>query len=103
MTSTCLLYTSEPEEGELHFGWIRRIIDKLYESGIYTILATPTGAMPNWMTAKSEEVRQMSPEGVRNLPGRRHNFCYTSPIMRKKMKKINHEPVSYTHLYYVIA
>lgn len=81
----------EPEEGEFHFGWIRRIIDKLYENGIYTILATPTGAMPNWMTAKYEEVRQMSPEGVRNLPGRRHNFCYTSPIMRKKMKKINHE------------
>lgn len=52
----------EPEEGEFHFGWIRRIIDKLYENGIYTILATPTGAMPNWMTAKYEEVRQMSPE-----------------------------------------
>lgn len=78
----------EPEEGEFHFGWIRRIIDKLYENGIYTILATPTGAMPNWMTAKYEEVRQMSPEGVRNLPGRRHNFCYTSPIMRKKMKRL---------------
>ena len=43
------------------------------------------------MTAKYEEVRQMGPDGVRNLPGRRHNFCYTSPVMRKKMKKINHE------------
>ena len=47
--------------------------------------------MPHWMTAKYEEVRQMGPDGVRNLPGRRHNFCYTSPVMRKKMKKINHE------------
>ena len=81
----------EPEEGEFHFGWLRRIIDRLFENGIYTILATPTGAMPHWMTAKYEEVRQMGPDGVRNLPGRRHNFCYTSPVMRKKMKKINHE------------
>ena len=81
----------EPEEGEFHFGWLRRIIDHLFENGIYTILATPTGAMPHWMTAKYEEVRQMGPDGVRNLPGRRHNFCYTSPVMRKKMKKINHE------------
>lgn len=63
----------------------------MFENGIYTILATPTGAMPHWMTAKYEEVRQMGPDGVRNLPGRRHNFCYTSPVMRKKMKKINHE------------
>lgn len=81
----------EPEEGEFHLGWLEKIIDRLYENGIYTLLATPTGAMPHWLTSKYEEVRQVQADGVRRLAGRRHNFCPTSPVMRKKMKKINHE------------
>ena len=36
----------EPVEGEFHFEWMEKIIDRLYENGISTILATPTGARP---------------------------------------------------------
>ena len=32
----------EPVEGEFHFEWMEKIIDRLYENGISTILATPT-------------------------------------------------------------
>lgn len=28
----------EPKEGEFHFEWLKKIMDSLYENGIYTIL-----------------------------------------------------------------
>ena len=76
--------TLEPEEGNYQFDWLEEIIDNLYREGIYTVLATPIGAMPRWLTEKYEEVLQVRENGVRNLHGARHNFCYTSPIMREK-------------------
>lgn len=79
----------EPEEGVYDLDWLGNIIDRLYESGIYTILATPTGALPHWMSEKYEEVRQMLPGGIRKDPGMRHNFCPSSPVMRTKMRGIN--------------
>lgn len=42
----------EPQEGNFQFGWLHDIMDKLYENGIYTVLATPTGARPAWMDGK---------------------------------------------------
>lgn len=79
----------EPEEGRYELDWLETIIQNLYDNGIYTILATPTGAMPHWLTAKYEEVMQVTKEGIRRLPGNRHNFCQSSPIMREKMRQIN--------------
>ncbi len=79
----------EPEEDRYDFEWLESIIQKLYENGIYTILATPTGAMPPWLTEKYEEVLQADETGVRNFPGKRHNFCPSSPVMRKKMTQMN--------------
>ena len=35
----------EPAEGNYQFEWLEEIIDKLYENGIRTVLATPTGAI----------------------------------------------------------
>lgn len=81
----------EPEEGVYRFEWLEDIIGKLHENGIRVILATPSGAMPHWMTAKYPEVMQVMEDGKRNLPGRRHNFCYTSPIMREKIRQMDME------------
>ncbi|QAA31549.1 beta-galactosidase [Clostridium manihotivorum] len=83
--------TLEPEEGKYQFDWLEEVINNLYKEGIYTVLATPTGAMPKWLTEKYEEVRQVRENGVRNLSGGRHNFCYTSPVMREKAKAIDTE------------
>ena len=33
----------EPREGEFHFEWLKDTMDRLYENGIYTVLATPSG------------------------------------------------------------
>ena len=35
----------EPEEGRYDFAWLEKIIQRLYENGIYTILATPKCAL----------------------------------------------------------
>ncbi len=81
----------EPEEGVYDFVWLAERIDRLHENDIRVILATPSGAMPHWLTQKYPEVMQVQENERRNLPGRRHNFCYTSPVMRKKVRRIDLE------------
>ena len=49
----------EPREGEFHFEWLKKIMDSLYENGIYTILATPSGARPAWLDKKYPEAMRV--------------------------------------------
>ena len=79
----------EPEEGAYDFDWLEEIIDNLGKADIQVMLATPSGAMPHWLTQKYPEVMQVRADGQRNLPGKRHNFCYTSPLMRAKIKALD--------------
>ena len=79
----------EPEEGRFEFGWLDRVMDMLADNGAYAVLATPTGARPAWMSAKYPEVLRVRPDGGRNLHGRRHNHCFTSPVYREKTHIIN--------------
>ena len=78
----------EPVEGEYHFEWLQEIIDTLYQNGICTVLATPSGARPAWLDRKYEEVRRVNKYGVREHHGIRHNHCMSSPVFRQKVKKI---------------
>jgi len=79
----------EPEEGVFTFEWLDRVLDKFSENGIYTFLATPSGARPAWMSEKYPEVLRVGANRVRNLHGSRHNHCYTSPKYREKIAIIN--------------
>lgn len=79
----------EPREGAFTFDWLEERINTLYEHGIYTLLATPTGALPHWLSEAYEETRQMRSDGIRRLPGERHNMCPSSSVMREKMHIIN--------------
>lgn len=79
----------EPREGEYDFEWLAEIIENLYQNGIYTILATPSGAKPAWMSERYPEIRRVSRHLVRDLQGERHNHCYTSPVYREKVKAID--------------
>lgn len=81
--------TLEPEEGFYQTEWLENIVNNLYENGIYTILATPTGARPKWMADKYPEVLRVDENRRRMLFGFRHNHCYTSPVYREKTAKIN--------------
>lgn len=79
----------EPKEGIFDFDWLELIINNLYENGIFTILATPSGAKPLWMSEEYEEIRRVNQNLVREGSGERHNHCYTSPIYREKVRIIN--------------
>lgn len=79
----------EPREGEYHFGWLEKIIDNLYENGIYTVLATPSGAKPVWMSEAHPEIRRVQANLVRDETGDRHNHCYTSPYYREKVRAMD--------------
>ncbi|MFW5686429.1 MAG: beta-galactosidase, partial [Spirochaetota bacterium] len=81
----------EPDEGRFTFGWLDETIERLHHAGIDVFLATPTGARPAWMSAKYPEVLRVGPDRVRNLHGKRHNHCYTSPVYRERTRIINQE------------
>lgn len=79
----------EPEEGVYDFDWLSNIIDRLYQNGIYTVLATPSGAKPVWMSHKYPEIRRFSRNMTRELTGGRHNHCYSSPVYREKVRQMD--------------
>ena len=79
----------EPEEGVYTFDWLEKVIDNLYRSGIFTVLATPSGARPVWMAKKYPEVMRVTNDGRRLEFGGRHNHCYTSPVYREKVRRID--------------
>ena len=79
----------EPREGEFHLEWLHEIMDRLYENGIYTILATPSAARPAWLDSKYPEVMRVDDMGVRRRHGLRHNHCLSSEVYREKVSIIN--------------
>lgn len=81
----------EPREGEFHFKWLTDIMDKLYANGIYTILATPSGARPAWLDMKYPEAMRVDSRGMRAHHGVRHNHCMSSPAYREKVRTIDTE------------
>jgi len=81
----------EPAEGQYDFGWLDRVMNLLAENGAYAVLATPSGARPAWLAANYPEVLRVRPDRGRNLFGRRHNHCFTSPVYREKTRAINYK------------
>ena len=79
----------EPREGEFHLEWLHEIMDRLYENGIYTILATPSAARPAWLDSKYPEVMRVDDMGIRRRHGLRHNHCLSSEVYREKVGIIN--------------
>ena len=79
----------EPEEGVYDFDWLQEVLDRFAENGISAFLATPSGARPQWMSQKYPEVLRVDQNGVRHIHGVRHNHCFTSPVYRDFVRKIN--------------
>ena len=78
----------EPKEGEYHFEWLKRVVDILYENGIYTVMCTPTCTPPRWFLNKYPETRRVTPDLHRQEVSCRCHVCKTSPIARKKNAQI---------------
>lgn len=81
----------EPEEGVFRLEWLEDIVEKLYQNGVSVNLSTPSGARPKWLADKYPEVLRVNESGQRNYFGGRHNHCYTSPVYREKVKRINQQ------------
>lgn len=79
----------EPREGEFDFGWMDRVLDGLASSNIAAVLATPSGAKPNWMARRYPEIRRVDKNGQRDPQRGRHNHCMTSPVYRQKCTIMN--------------
>ena len=79
----------EPEEGVYHLEWLEKIMDQLYKNEISVILSTPSAARPKWLADKYPEVLRVNADRTKNLFGGRHNHCYTSPVYREKVGKID--------------
>jgi beta-galactosidase len=79
----------EKEEGQWDFDWLEQIINRLFENGIYTILATPSGARPAWLDEKYPEAMRTAKNGMRNKHGVRHNHCMSSLVFRQKVAAVD--------------
>jgi len=79
----------EPEEGKYDFDWLDQVFERLHNNDIKVILATPSGARPDWMADKYPEVLRVNADRKRILFGGRHNHCYTSPVYREKTQEMN--------------
>jgi len=79
----------EPEEDVFDFSWLDEVMDMMARNGLKAILATPTGARPQWMAEAHPEALRVEKDGVRNMFGGRHNACLSSPYFRRKATQIN--------------
>ncbi len=74
---------NQPNEDTYRFEHLDATIDRLYENGIYTCLATSTGAHPAWMAKRYPDVTRVDYQGRKRKFGGRHNSCPNSPTYRK--------------------
>jgi len=78
----------QPSEEVYDFQWLDRILDKLYMSGIFVCLATPTAAHPAWMAHRYPDTLPVDSSGRKATFGRRVNFCPQSKSYRHYSVKI---------------
>ena len=70
------------DEVTYNFGWLDRVLDKLYDNGLYACLATPTAAYPAWLATRYPDVLRVDFEGRKHSFGGRANFCPNIPTYR---------------------
>lgn len=79
----------EPQEGVYTFEWLDKIMDSMYENGIYVILATPSGGKPPWMIKKYPDIMRTNEQRVRLLYGERENHCNSNELFREKVRVLD--------------
>jgi beta-galactosidase len=79
----------EPREGDFHFEWMDRLMDRLAANGMKAVLATPSGAKPAWLSKAYPEVCRTDVHGRREPHGYRHNHCRSSQVYRAKVTDLN--------------
>jgi len=80
--------TMEPAAGEFDLDWLDRAITLCAESGIETVLGTPTAAPPAWLTYPIPDILAVNEYGRRAQHGNRCHYCPTSPDMIAASERI---------------
>ncbi|PFN96784.1 beta-galactosidase [Bacillus sp. AFS076308] len=79
---------NQTDEETYNFSWLDEQIDRLYQNGIYTCLATSTAAHPSWMAKNYPDVLRVDYQGRKRKFGGRHNSCPNSPTYRKYAERM---------------
>ena len=74
----------EPQEGVYCFEWLDKILDIIWENGIYVCLATSTAAQPEWMSKKYPEIMPVDSNGLKRTHGMRNFYCVNSEKFRER-------------------
>ncbi|MBN1341253.1 MAG: beta-galactosidase [Phycisphaerae bacterium] len=78
----------EPREGRYDFDWLHRVVRKLGEAGIATIMCTPTCTPPIWLAARYPEILAVDDQGRQAQHGARRHVCPNSPVYRGHCARI---------------
>lgn len=78
----------EPEPGRFEFGWLHRVINRLYEAGIAVILGTPTATPPRWLSKLYPDVMQVDANDKPVMHGGRRHCCPNNPDYRRYSARI---------------
>jgi beta-galactosidase len=74
----------EPEEGKIDLSFFTRMINKLYENGIETVMCTPTPTPPIWFSHNHPERMYVDADGKVMGHGSRQHACTNHPYFRER-------------------
>jgi beta-galactosidase len=80
--------TFEPRHGEYDFGWLEKAIALLAESGIQSVLGTPSAAPPAWLITQYPEILPIDEGGRKVQFGNRCHYCVNSPEFHRAVKEV---------------
>ncbi len=78
----------EPSDSDYQFKWLEQVIRLLENTGIQTVLGTPTAAPPAWLVKAHPEILLMEANGRRTFSGARCHFCANSEIYLQYTRRI---------------
>lgn len=78
----------EPEENRINIDFFIKIIKKLYENGIETIMCTPTVTPPIWLSYEHQECMHVDENGKVMSHGSRQHFCTNNQYFRERSRII---------------
>ena len=78
----------EPSEGHYDFDWLERAIALAAKHHIDSVVGTPTGGPPAWLTQKHPETLRIDENGRRAVHGNRAHGSVNSPVYLEYCRKI---------------
>lgn len=78
----------EPRPERYDFGWLDRVIDLLYDHGVFVNLATATASPPPWLARFHPETLPVTEDGLTLSIGSRQQYCPSSGAYREAAARL---------------